>query len=54
MAAAPAQGESDLPLSMACVHRWHWSIRLNPDGTTTAVSPDGRKTLHSHSPPQVA
>jgi hypothetical protein len=39
---------------LIAVHRWHWSIRLNPDGTTAATSPDGRKTLHSHSPPQVA
>jgi hypothetical protein len=39
---------------LIAVHRWHWTIRLNPDGTTTAVSPDGRKTLHSHSPPLVA
>jgi hypothetical protein len=31
-----------------------WSIRLNPYGTTTAVTPDRRKTLHSHSPPLVA
>jgi hypothetical protein len=39
---------------LIAVHRWHWTIRLNPDGTTTATSPDGRKTLHSHSPPLVA
>jgi Domain of unknown function (DUF222)/HNH endonuclease len=39
---------------LVAVHRWHWTIRLNPDGTTTAVSPDRAKTLHSHSPPQVA
>jgi hypothetical protein len=32
------------------VHRWGWTITLNPDGTTTARSPQGR-TLHSHSPP---
>ncbi|HUJ07251.1 MAG TPA: HNH endonuclease signature motif containing protein [Streptosporangiaceae bacterium] len=32
------------------VHRWGWAIRLHADGTTTAVSPDGR-TVHSHSPP---
>jgi Domain of unknown function (DUF222)/HNH endonuclease len=36
------------------IHRWHWTIRLHPDGTTTATSPDQAKTLHSHSPPQVA
>jgi hypothetical protein len=32
------------------IHRWGWTVRLNPDGTTTATSPNGR-TLHSHSPP---
>jgi Domain of unknown function (DUF222)/HNH endonuclease len=36
---------------LVAVHRWGWTIRLHPDGTTTATSPDGRKTLHSHSPP---
>ncbi len=35
------------------VHRWGWTLRLNPDGTTTATSPDGR-TLRSHSPPRRA
>jgi HNH endonuclease len=35
------------------IHRWHWSITLNADGTTTARSPDGR-ILRSHSPPQPA
>ncbi len=35
------------------VHRWGWTIALNPDGTTTATSPRGR-TLHSHSPPATA
>ncbi len=32
------------------IHRWGWSITLNPDGTTTATSPDGR-VWHSHPPP---
>ena len=32
------------------IHRWGWTLRLKPDGTTTATSPDGR-TLHSHGPP---
>jgi len=32
------------------IHRWGWALCLNPDGTTTATSPDGR-TLHSHGPP---
>jgi hypothetical protein len=27
------------------------TVTLNPDGTTTARSPDGTKVLHSHSPP---
>jgi hypothetical protein len=33
------------------VHRWGWELRLNPDGTTTATSPDRTRTLHSHGPP---
>ena len=33
---------------------YQYLAKLNPDGTTAATSPDGRKTLHSHSPPQVA
>jgi Domain of unknown function (DUF222)/HNH endonuclease len=33
------------------VHRWGWILRLNPDGTTTATSPDRTRTLHSHGPP---
>jgi Domain of unknown function (DUF222)/HNH endonuclease len=33
------------------IHRWGWTIELNPDGTTTATSPDGQRTLHSHGPP---
>ena len=32
------------------IHRWGWTLRLHPDGTTTATSPDGH-TLHSHGPP---
>jgi hypothetical protein len=36
------------------VHRWGWALRLNPDGTTTATSPDRTRTLHSHGPPQRA
>ena len=35
------------------IHRWGWTIGLNPDGTTTASSPEGR-VLHSHSPPTAA
>jgi hypothetical protein len=33
------------------IHQWGWTVTLNPDGTTTARSPDGTKLLHSHSPP---
>jgi hypothetical protein len=33
------------------IHRWGWSLVLNPDGTTTAWNPDKTKVLHSHSPP---
>ena len=32
------------------IHRWGWTIKTHPDGTTTATSPDGRE-LHSHGPP---
>jgi hypothetical protein len=34
-----------------CLHRWGWTLVLNPDGTTTAWNPDRTKTLHSHGPP---
>jgi hypothetical protein len=36
---------------LIAVHQWGWKITLNPDGTTTATSPDGKRTLHSHGPP---
>ncbi|MGH3225977.1 MAG: HNH endonuclease signature motif containing protein, partial [Streptosporangiaceae bacterium] len=36
---------------LVAVHRWGWTLILNPDGTTTAWSPDGSKVLHSHEPP---
>jgi len=32
------------------IHRWGWTLVLNPDGTTTAWNPDRTKVLHSHSP----
>ena len=35
----------------AAIHRWGWTLVLNPDGTTTAWNPDKTKILHSHSPP---
>ena len=33
------------------VHRWGWTLVLNPDGTTTACNKDRTKVLHSHGPP---
>jgi hypothetical protein len=36
---------------LVAIHRWGWSLALNPDGTTTAASPDRSRTLHSHGPP---
>ena len=33
------------------IHRWGWTLVLNPDGTTTARSKDKTKVLHSHGPP---
>jgi hypothetical protein len=35
------------------IHQWNWTIRLNTDGTTTTTSPNGKRTLHSHSPPAI-
>jgi hypothetical protein len=32
------------------IHRWGWTLRLKPDGTTTAISPYGH-IMHSHGPP---
>ena len=39
---------------LVAIHRWGWTLTLNPDGTTTATSPDGQRTLHSHAPPTAA
>jgi hypothetical protein len=39
---------------LIAVHRWGWQLTLNPDGTTTAISPDGKRVLHSHAPPTAA
>ena len=36
---------------LIAVHRWGWALTLHPDGTVTAVSPDGSRTLRSHGPP---
>jgi hypothetical protein len=35
---------------LTVIHRWGWTLRLHPDGATTATSPGGR-TLRSHGPP---
>jgi hypothetical protein len=36
---------------LVVIHRWGWTLVLNPDGTTTAWNPDRTKVLHSHGPP---
>jgi hypothetical protein len=36
---------------LIAIHEWGWTITLHPDATVTAVSPDGSRTLHGHSPP---
>ena len=36
---------------LIAIHGWGWTLRLHPDGTTTATSPDGRRVFHSHGPP---
>jgi hypothetical protein len=36
---------------LIAIHRWGWQLILNPDGTTTAVSPDQLRTYRSHAPP---
>ena len=33
------------------IHRWGWTLVLNPDGTTTAWNKDKTKVLHSYGPP---
>jgi hypothetical protein len=33
------------------IHRWGWTLVLNPAGTTTAWNKDKTKVLHSHGPP---
>jgi Domain of unknown function (DUF222) len=39
---------------LTAIHRWGWHLTLNPDGTTTASSPDGKRTFHSNAPPSAA
>jgi hypothetical protein len=36
---------------LIAIHQWGWTITLHADATVTAVSPDGKRTLHGHSPP---
>jgi hypothetical protein len=36
---------------LTVIHRWGWTLTLHPDGGTTATSPGGARTLHSHGPP---
>jgi hypothetical protein len=38
---------------LVAVHRWGWTLARHADGTTTALSPDGKRTLHSHGPPRI-
>jgi hypothetical protein len=33
------------------IHRWGWTLVVNPDGTTTARNKDKTKVLYSHGPP---
>jgi hypothetical protein len=33
------------------IHKWGWTMVLNPDGTTSAWNKDKTKVLHSHGPP---
>jgi HNH endonuclease len=36
---------------LIAIHRWGWTLVVNPDGTTTARNKDKTRVLHSHSPP---
>ena len=33
------------------IHKWGWTLVLNPDGTTSAWNKDRTKVLRSHGPP---
>jgi hypothetical protein len=51
----PGQPAPAMRLShLIAVHQWGWAVTQHPDGTTTAVSPDGHRTLQSHGPPSQA
>jgi hypothetical protein len=36
---------------LTVIHRWGWTLHLHPDGTTTATSPNGDRSLHDCGPP---
>ena len=36
---------------LIAIHRWGWTLAVNPDGTTTAWNKDKTRVLPSHSPP---
>jgi hypothetical protein len=36
------------------IHRWGWTLVVNPDGTTSAWNKTKTKVLHSHGPPAQA
>jgi len=44
-------GDAEYSAVSWLIHRWGWTLVLNPDGTTTAWNKDKTKTLHSHGPP---
>jgi hypothetical protein len=39
---------------LIAVHHWGWQLRLHADGSVTATSPDGQRTLHDVGPPLAA
>jgi hypothetical protein len=39
------------PFHQVVIHRWSWTLVVNPDGTTTAWNTNKTKVLHSHGPP---
>ncbi|HUY52198.1 MAG TPA: HNH endonuclease signature motif containing protein [Streptosporangiaceae bacterium] len=39
---------------LIAIHRWGWQVALHADGSVTATSPDGQRTLYGHGPPPAA
>jgi Domain of unknown function (DUF222)/HNH endonuclease len=37
---------------LIAIHVWGWKVILNPDGTKTTISPDGRRVFRGHDPPR--